>query len=65
MVSAVVRCQSLVSAQKCGDKRWDDVMGKLNPTHLKSLNQPGRHMDGDGLMLEVKPSGAKSWVVNA
>jgi integrase len=38
-------------------------MGKLNPTHLKSLNQPGRHMDGDGLMLEVKPSGAKSWIV--
>lgn len=38
-------------------------MGKLNPIQVKSLNTPGRYMDGDGLMLEVKPSGAKSWVV--
>jgi integrase len=38
-------------------------MGKLNPTQVKTLNAPGRYMDGDGLMLEVKPSGAKSWVV--
>jgi integrase len=38
-------------------------MGKLNPTQLKALNAPGRYMDGDGLMLEVKPTGAKSWVV--
>jgi integrase len=38
-------------------------MAKLNPVQLKSLNAPGRYMDGDGLMLEVKPSGAKSWVV--
>jgi integrase len=38
-------------------------MGKLNPTQVKTLSVPGRYMDGDGLMLEVKPSGAKSWVV--
>jgi integrase len=38
-------------------------MGKLNPTQLKTLNEPGRYVDGDGLMLEVKPTGAKSWVV--
>ena len=38
-------------------------MGKLNPVQVKSLTAPGRYMDGDGLMLEVKPSGSKSWVV--
>lgn len=38
-------------------------MGKLNPIQLKALNEPGRYVDGDGLMLEVKPSGSKSWVV--
>ena len=38
-------------------------MGKLNPIQVKSLTAPGRYMDGDGLMLEVKPSGSKSWVV--
>jgi integrase len=38
-------------------------MGKLNPSQVKTLNAPGRYMDGDGLMLEVKPSGAKSWIV--
>ena len=38
-------------------------MGKLNPIQVKSLTAPGRYVDGDGLMLEVKPSGSKSWVV--
>jgi integrase len=38
-------------------------MGKLNPIQVKSIAIPGRYMDGDGLMLEVKPSGSKSWVV--
>lgn len=38
-------------------------MGKLNPTQVRNINAPGRYMDGDGLMLEVKPSGSKSWVV--
>lgn len=38
-------------------------MGKLNPIQVKSIASPGRYMDGDGLMLEVKPSGSKSWVV--
>lgn len=38
-------------------------MGKLNPIQVKSIADPGRYMDGDGLMLEVKPSGSKSWVV--
>src|SRR5918993_759820 len=38
-------------------------MGKLNPAQVRNLVKPGRYMDGDGLMLEVKPSGSKSWVV--
>jgi integrase len=38
-------------------------MGKLNPTQVRNIKAPGRYMDGDGLMLEVKPSGSKSWVV--
>ena len=38
-------------------------MGKLNPIQVKTLTTPGRYMDGDGLMLEIKPSGSKSWVV--
>lgn len=38
-------------------------MGKLNPIQVKSISTPGRYMDGDGLMLEVKPTGSKSWVV--
>ena len=38
-------------------------MGKLNPAQVRNLNAPGRYIDGDGLMLEVKPGGSKSWVV--
>ncbi|WP_310538782.1 phage integrase central domain-containing protein [Phenylobacterium sp.] len=38
-------------------------MGKLNPTQVRNLAEPGRYIDGDGLMLEIKPSGSKTWLV--
>lgn len=38
-------------------------MGNLNPIQVKTLKIAGRYHDGDGLMLDVKPSGSKSWVV--
>lgn len=38
-------------------------MGKLNPTQVRSLAEPGRYMDGDGLMLEIRPGGSKTWLV--
>lgn len=38
-------------------------MGKLNPTQVRNLAEPGRYMDGDGLMLEIKPGGSKTWLV--
>ena len=37
-------------------------MGKLTALAAKALSQPGRHGDGDGLYLNVAPSGSKSWV---
>ena len=37
-------------------------MGKLAALAAKTLNQPGRHGDGDGLYLNITPSGSKSWV---
>jgi integrase len=38
-------------------------MGKLTALKVKSLTAPGRYVDGDGLMLVVKASGARSWLV--
>ncbi len=38
-------------------------MGKLTALAVKAATQPGRYHDGDGLMLIVKPSGSRSWVV--
>jgi integrase len=38
-------------------------MGKLNPLQVKNLKEPGRYSDGDGLLLEVRPGGSKSWIV--
>ena len=35
-------------------------MGKLNALSAKALSTPGRH--GDGLYLNIAPSGAKPWV---
>lgn len=40
-------------------------MGKLTVTRLKSLTQPGRYSDGDGLFLEVKPAGGRNWILRA
>jgi integrase len=39
-------------------------MGKLTATAVKAaVKTPGRYGDGDGLFLEVKKSGAGSWIV--
>ena len=36
-------------------------MGKLNPKQIENLKVSGTYEDGDGLRLEVKPSGKKYW----
>ena len=38
------------------------VLNQLNARKVNTLNQPGRHNDGGGLYLKVRPTGAKSWV---
>jgi len=40
------------------------VHNALTPLSVKSA-KPGRHADGGGLYLQVKPSGARSWVYRA
>ena len=37
-------------------------MGKLTALAARALSKPGRHGDGDGICLNVAPSGSKSWV---
>lgn len=36
-------------------------MGKLTAMAVKAAKRPGRYIDGQGLMLVVKESGARSW----
>ena len=38
-------------------------MGKLTALQVKAAKEPGRYQDGDGLMLLVKKSGARSWLL--
>lgn len=38
-------------------------MGNLTALAVKAANKPGRYQDGNGLMLLVKESGARSWVL--
>ena len=38
-------------------------MGKLTATGIRTLKEPGRYGDGDGLFLLVGKSGARSWMV--
>jgi integrase len=36
-------------------------MGNLTALHVKNLSEPGRYSDGDGLILNVGPTGRKRW----
>lgn len=38
-------------------------MSKLTAVTVKSKKKPGRHADGKGLYLFVKPTGAKTWIL--
>lgn len=38
-------------------------MGKLTATKIRSLIEPGRYSDGDGLFLEINGKGAASWIL--
>ena len=35
---------------------------KLNAEQVRTLSEPGRYFDGNGLSLRVEPSGSKHWV---
>ena len=39
------------------------MAGRLNARFAATVTKPGRHGDGNGLYLVVKPSGSKSWVI--
>ena len=39
------------------------MAGKLTARFAATITKPGRHGDGNGLYLVVKPSGSKSWVL--
>jgi Arm DNA-binding domain len=38
-------------------------MPKLTAAGVRAETRPGRHNDGDGLYLFVRPGGSKSWVL--
>ena len=38
-------------------------MGSLTAAQIKALNEPGRYVDGDGLMLRVATGGSKQWML--
>ena len=40
----------------------DRILAKLTALSVKNA-KPGRHADGLGLYLRVKPSGARSWLL--
>lgn len=40
-------------------------MGQLTAAKIKSLTEPGRYVDGDGLMLRIAPGGARGWILRA
>lgn len=38
-------------------------MGNLTVARIKALTEPGRYVDGDGLMLRIAPGGSKQWML--
>ena len=43
------------------DKRGHEI--RLTAITVRSLSEPGKYIDGRGLMLKVAPGGSRSWVV--
>lgn len=41
----------------------DGMGGQLSALKIKAIKSPGRYTDGDGLMLNVLPSGGRNWVL--
>ncbi len=50
------------NGSELGPQRTSRDRNRLNAAAVRSLTEPGRHGDGGGLYLVVKPSGTKSWV---
>ena len=38
-------------------------MGKLTALQVKAAKAPGKYVDGQGLMLAVKPGGSRTWIL--
>jgi hypothetical protein len=38
-------------------------VGTLTVAGIKAISEPGRYIDGDGLMLRVTESGSKNWIL--
>jgi len=38
-------------------------VGTLTTAGIKAISEPGRYIDGDGLMLRVTESGSKNWIL--
>jgi hypothetical protein len=38
-------------------------VGTLTIAGIKAISEPGRYIDGDGLMLRVTESGSKNWIL--
>jgi integrase len=47
----------------CGDERIVKSSKSLSALFVKAATQPGSYVDGQGLMLVIKPAGSKSWIL--
>jgi integrase len=44
-------------------QRRSHPVNALTPAAVRQLKKPGRHADGNGLYLEIDPSGARRWIL--
>lgn len=44
-------------------QRRKHPVNALTPAAVRKLKKPGRHADGNGLYLEIDPSGARRWIL--
>lgn len=49
--------------QLATDSAKNAAMGKLTKDLIRTLTEPGRYSDGDGLILQISPSGGRSWLL--
>ena len=61
-VVGIVVGMTLVKRPPKRKPRGQHPLNALTPAFVRNVNQAGRYCDGQGLYLDVRPTGSRGWI---